>query len=154
MNFFKEKTKIWLELLPKGKKPNLKAHTERLRLLIDLNRGEISTYNSYLIALFSISTPLFIALWAAKVEFYIFIILLCILGFVIYNIIRRIELVKETNEKLVEGYNVMQSKRAGSYMFLFEGTEKDILKKFEEMEKKFGGDLHPYDPFQEDNVKM
>jgi len=154
MSFFKEKTKIWLELMPEGKKPNLKAHTERLNLLIDLNRGEISTYNSYLIALFSISTPLFIALWSTGANIIIFIIFLIILSILIYKIINQIELVKEANEKLVEGYNVMQSKRAGTLLVLFEGTEKDILKKFEEVQKKCGGVFHQHNPFKEDNVKI
>jgi hypothetical protein len=153
MNFFKEKTRIWLELLPEGKKPNLKAHTERLGLLIDLNRSEISTYTSYLIALFSISTPLFIALWSAEANIYIFVGFLILLVFLVYKIINQIGLVKDTNEKLVEGYNVIQSKRAGSYMVLFEGTQRDILKKFEEMQNKFGGKLSQYNPFNENNVK-
>lgn len=153
MNFFKEKAKIWLELLPEGKKPNLKVHTERLNLLIDLNRSEISTYNSYLIALLSISTPLFIALWSAEVNLSVFIILLIVLGILIYKIMKKIELVKGANERLVEGYNTIQSKRAGSWLVLFEGNERDILKKFEEIQKKFGGELRPYDPFKEDNVK-
>ena len=148
INPFKEKAKIWVELIPEGKRPNLKAHTERLNLLIDLNRSEISSYNSYLIALLSISTPLFIALWSQQVHFSIFAILIIGLGIWVYKIVKQIKIVKGINEKLVEGYNVMQSKRAGSYLVLFEGSQKDILKKFEEMQKKFGGKLNQYDPLK------
>ena len=136
-------------MFPEGSKPNLKAHLEAMRLLIDVNNSELSVYTNYLIAAFAVFTPLYFTLWGLGLSWIYSIVLFAINMSVVFIFINKIKDVKDCNSHLIEGYNVIQSQRGGSILFKAR-IDKDKIKEFEEISKQHGIKFSPYDPFNKE----
>lgn len=136
MSLFKDDVRVWISLHPEGKEVNLEAHLEQIKLCVELNNSDIDVYNGYLVALFSITIPVYATLWISKIPLYFIILTLIINLVLVYLLLSKIKVYKNSNEMLVEGYHAIQSKRAGSKILLLEGNRKKIFGVMKELQKK------------------
>jgi len=127
MNFFKDDIRVFINIRSEKEKTNYKAHLEQMNLLIGINNANLSTYNSYLIALLSITIPIFVTLFISKAPIWLIISSIIINAIILYFLIKKINLLNYSNNQLVEAFNGIQAKRTGSRMFILEGNKKQVF---------------------------
>ena len=137
MNLFGDRITIWVNALVKGKKTNLRAQLESLKLLVDVNNIELSVYTSYLIAVFSIFIPIYFTIWNFRVQIDYFLVLLIINIIIVFSLVDRIQNIRYCNDFLIEAYNVIQSKIAGSYLICLDGNRKAVFRQLKEWQEQY-----------------
>lgn len=140
MEIFNDKLTGWFSVAPKDKPHDLKPLAESIKLLIEANNSELSTYTGYLIAIFSIFIPLYFALWSFNVSLLLILIYLNILllnGICIKILLRKMNNLKNCNDIMIESYNAIQSELGGSFLVRFDGKKNEVIKKFNEWRKKY-----------------
>src|SRR3989344_9226091 len=98
-----------------------------MNLVIGINNASLSSYNSYLIALLSITIPIFISLFISGASLWLITLFICINAIIVYFLVRKISTLNYSNNQLVEAFNGIQSKRTGSRMFILEGNRKQVF---------------------------
>lgn len=134
---FKDNLTGWHSVINKDGKYDLKALSESIKLLIEVNNQEISCYTGYLIALFSIFVPIYIALSGIKTPILVYIILieLNISGIVL--LLRKIKNIRKCNEYMLEQYNAIQSESGKSFLVRIDGEKKEAVKTMKKINKKY-----------------
>lgn len=135
MGLFKDKITGWFSPIAIDGKYDLKSFSETIKLLIEVNNSELNGYTGYLIALFSVFTPIYIALGGASIFTYIVVIELN--AIILLFLLRKIKNIKIGNEIMIEQYNAIQSEIGGGSLVKVEGENENVLKKFNEWNKKF-----------------
>ncbi len=137
MGIIKNEMTAWLNVFEKSKKYDLTAHAESMKLLIDVNNSELSAYIAFIIATFSIFTPIYFIFWNFNLSFVYY------LGLGIFNLvilivlIKKIRAIKQCNDSLIEGFNAIQAKRGKSFLVRIDGEKKVILEKIKEIKKEY-----------------
>src|SRR3989344_489559 len=97
-----------------------------MNLVIGINNASLSSYNSYLIALLSITIPIFISLFISGASLWLITLFICINAIIVYFLVRKISTLNYSNNQLVEAFNGIQSKRTGSRMFILDQTSEVV----------------------------
>ncbi len=141
MGLFKDKITGWFSPIPIDEganfKSNLKSISNSIRLIIEVNNSELTTYTGYLIALFSIFVPIYIALLNFNLSFWSYIIVIELNAIGCVFLIRKIKLIKEGNEMMIEQYNVIQAELGGVSLVKMKGKKEEIIKQVNEWNKNF-----------------
>lgn len=137
MGLFNDEVTAWYSPIAIDGKPDLKSLSKSIKLLIGINDSELSSYNAYLIALFSIFIPIYIALWNFKIPILPYFIIMELNAIGVALLLNKIRDIKKCNESMIEQYNSIQSKLGGSFLVKIKGKKKDVLRQFNEWNKKY-----------------
>jgi hypothetical protein len=137
MGLFKDNITGWFSPVATDGKYDLNSLSKSIRLLIDVNNSEQSTYTGYLIALFSIFVPIYIALFEFNTSILIYMIVIEINAIGLIFLLRKIKEIKKCNEMMIEQYNYMQSELGGSFLVKLQGKKEDVIKQVNEWNKRY-----------------
>jgi len=137
MGIFKDNVTGWFSVVPIDGEYDLKSLSKSIKLLIEVNSSELTSYISYLIAIFSIFIPLYFTLWNFNASLLFFLIIMELNAISIVILLRKIKNTKQCNEMMIESYNSIQSEIGGSCLIRIEGEKEEVEKKCKEWCKKY-----------------
>ena len=137
---FKDDMTGWLSIVDKNGEYDLKAHSESIKLLIEVNNQELSVYTNYLIAIFSFFVPIYIALLKFNMPISLLILIYLVIGELnligIITLLRKIKFVQKGNDSLIEKYNAIQSKLGKSFLVRIDGEKEKVDETVKQISKK------------------
>ena len=137
MSIFKDELTGWFSPIATDGKYDLKSLSKSIKLLIGVNTSEQTTYTGYLIALFSIFVPIYIALIEFKFHLLVYLIIIELNLIFLIVLLRKMKNLNECNEMMIEQYNAIQSQFGGSFLVKIKGKKEDVLKQVSKWNKQF-----------------
>lgn len=137
MGIFRDELTGWFSPIAVDGEYDLKSLAKSIKLLISVNNSEQATYTGYLIALFSIFVPIYIAFIQFNVPILAYLIAIEINLISLIILLRKIKNLNECNEMMIEQYNTIQSQLGGSFLVKLKGKKEDVFKQVNEWNKKF-----------------
>ena len=90
-----------------------------------------------MIAIFSISVPIYFTLWSFKAPILTYLILIELNAISVIVLLRKINSIKEFNDKMIETYNSIQSELGGSFLVRITGKKEEVIRQVQKLNKEY-----------------